>query len=84
MTKEEMNKRQISFKGWNLHDHLPLTNSIITVVYADFDNIFMFDSTDLSEQDKINLIQCLISEIQSGTNYTREIVKQVSDTYFVY
>lgn len=84
MTHEEINKRQISSNEWTLFDHLPTTNNILTVVYADFKNIFMFDSTGLSESEKDDLVDSLIVILQSGTNVTRDVAKKVGDIYFVY
>lgn len=84
MTHEEINKRQISSHEWTLFDHTPATDNIITVVYADFKNIFMFDSTGLSEDEKDDLVNSLIGVLQSGTSFTRKIVKKVNDIYFVY
>lgn len=77
MTHEEINKRQISSNEWTLFDHLPTTNNILTVVYADFKNIFMFDSTGLSEAEKDDLVDSLILVLQSGTNVTRDIAKKL-------
>lgn len=84
MNKEEMNKRQISFKGWDLYKHLPECNNVMTVVYASFNDIFIFNTDGLSETDKVDLVNVLISEMQSGTNITRQIIKQCDNTYFVY
>lgn len=84
MTQNEVNERQISSNEWTLHNHLPTTDNILTVVYSDFKNIFMFDSTGLNEEQKEDLVKSLICIIQSGANFSREIVKKVDNIYFVY
>lgn len=84
MTVKEMNDRQISFKGKSIYNAIPECESIITVVYADYDNIFLFSTDNLNDEEKKELVEVLIGEIQAGTNYTREIVKIIGNTYFVY
>lgn len=83
ITKEEIGKRLLSYKGIEIKDNLHCS-SVITVFYANYRDVFVFDADGLSDDAKIQLVNLLIEEIQKGTNYTREIIKRYSNVFFVY
>ena len=84
MDLKTLNERQISHKGETLFNNIPEGKDIITVVYASYDDIFLFDVTGLLEEDINELLKELINTIQSGTNVKREVAKKIGSTYFIY
>lgn len=82
MTEQEIKKRQLSFRGKSLKE-IKQCNSVITVAYASYEDVLIFNADDLSDVEKIDLVNSLIRNIQSESNFTREIVKRIGDVFFV-
>ena len=80
-TQKDLDERLIRAK--HLKDVENLSDTIV-VVYADTDTIFIYDATSLSELERESLVKFLIFKIQSGTNYSREIIAKSGNVYFVY
>jgi len=82
--KDIVDERQIHFTGVNDIQGLSKYKSIMTVVYASTNYIFIFDASDLSENEKLELVNALIDKIQSGTKIKRDVVHKADNVYFVY
>lgn len=80
-TQKDLDERLIQAE--HLKDVKNLSDTI-AVVYANTDTIFVYDSTALSDEEKEKLVKCLISRVQTGTNYSREIIAKSGNIYFVY
>lgn len=80
-TQKDLDERLIQAE--HLKDVENLSDTI-AVVYANTDTIFVYDSTGLSDEEKEKLVKCLISRVQKGTNYSREIITKSGNIYFVY
>lgn len=59
-------------------------NNAFVVVYGNTNTIFVYDGNGLNEEEKSELVKYLILQIQSGTNFKREIISQSNNIYFVY
>jgi hypothetical protein len=80
-THADLDERLV--RAEHLKDVKNLTETI-AVVYANTDTVFIYDSTSLSDEEKDMLVKCLISRVQTGTNYSREIIAKSGNVYFVY
>jgi len=80
-TQADLDERLVQTE--HLKDVKNLTETI-AVVYANTDTVFIYNSTSLSDEEKDMLVKCLISRVQTGTNYSREIIAKSGNIYFVY
>ena len=83
INQTELDNRLINTKHL-CHESIEKLNNAFVVVYANTDTIFIYDGNGLSEKEKIELIEFLILQVQSGTNFKREIISQSNNIYFVY
>ena len=83
MNQKELNGRLINTKHLCNESTEKLNNAFV-VVYANTNTTLIYDGNGLNNKEKVELIEYLISQIQFGTNFKREIISQSNNVYFVY
>lgn len=83
-TKEELDARQLNHLNESLFNNLPTCEEVIVVIYASYNDMFIFDSDGLDEIEKTALVFSLMREMQGGTVLTRKIAKKIENCYFIY
>ena len=83
INQQELDDRLISTDHLRLEDEERLKESFI-VIYANTNTTLMYDGRGLSAEERVELVEFLIKQVQFNTHLERKIIAQSGNIYFVY